>query len=313
SWTSTIYTFYLGDVKIEYRGSKLHHTFTCGARNCKHTITRNQTTKDSNSTKNLRVHAKKCWGEDNVVAAEKVKSLAAARKLLKENSGVRSQRLTDIFRAHEAGGGESFSHVPLTNEQSRMFDGSPRASESLRPFVIVKDRAYRRLMKSGRTSAYIPSPTTIARDVKLLFNKTRERLKKRFQNTPACISLVTDAWTSPNHRAYIAVSGHWEEEGKQINCLLDFVDVPKVILSQLNRHDTHQSFSHIMARILRRSLRRSQKTSALTGNSPASPATMPPPTTRWFMPSRPDFLPSTRPRIAPAALLTLLTLLPKVC
>ncbi|KAJ6632563.1 hypothetical protein B0H10DRAFT_1624834, partial [Mycena sp. CBHHK59/15] len=190
--------FYLGDVKIEYRGGKLHHTFTCGARNCKHTITRNQTTKDSNSTKNLRVHAKKCWGEDNVVAAEKVKSLAAARKLLKENSGVRSQRLTDIFRAHEAGGGESFSHVPLTNEQSRA-EHVRWVSESLCPFVIAKDRAYRRLMKSGRPSAYIPSPTTIARDVKLLFNKTRERLKKRFQNTPACISLATDVWTSPNH------------------------------------------------------------------------------------------------------------------
>ncbi|KAJ6615157.1 hypothetical protein B0H10DRAFT_1718280, partial [Mycena sp. CBHHK59/15] len=204
SWTSHIYAFYLGDVKIEYRNDQLHHIFTCSARNCKHTIARNQTTKDSKSTKNLRLHAKKCWGEDNVLAAEKVKSLGEACKLLKENSGVRNQRLTDIFKAHAAAGGKSFSHVPLTNEQSR---------------------AYRKLMKSGRPSAYIPSPTTIARDVKLLFNKTRERLKRHFQNTPACISLATDAWTSPNHRAYVAVSGHLEEEGKRINCLLDFVEV----------------------------------------------------------------------------------------
>ncbi|KAK7015603.1 ribonuclease H-like domain-containing protein, partial [Favolaschia claudopus] len=40
-------------------------------------------------------------------------------------------------------------------------------------------------------------------------------------------SVDTDAWTSPNHRAFVAVGGHWEEDGKRINCLLDFVEVPK--------------------------------------------------------------------------------------
>ncbi|KAJ7629279.1 hypothetical protein DFH06DRAFT_1006321, partial [Mycena polygramma] len=211
SWTSHIYAFYLGDVRIEYRNGKLHHVFTCAARNCKHTIGRNQTTQDAKSTKNLSLHAKKCWGEENVAAAAKLSSLSEARKLLKTNGGVRNQRLTDIFKAHESAGGESFSH----------------------------DRAYRRLMKSGRPNAYIPSPRTIARDVKVLFNKTRARLKKRFQRMPACVSMATDAWTSPNHRAYVAVSGHWEEEGKRFNCLLDFVEVPKVRSLHRNLHDTH--------------------------------------------------------------------------
>ncbi|KAJ7443754.1 hypothetical protein B0H11DRAFT_1747851 [Mycena galericulata] len=186
-------------------------------RNCKQTVSRNQESKDASSTKNLHTHAKKCWGTDNVKAAAKVKDLAQARKLLKDNAGVQNQKLTDIFKQHEAAGGESFSHVPLTNEQSR-----------LRPFAIVKDRVYRKLMKSGRPSSYIPSPSTVARDVKVLFEKTRERFKRRFQNTPACISLATDAWTSPNHHAYVAVSGHWEENGQRRNCLLDFVEVPKV-------------------------------------------------------------------------------------
>ncbi|KAJ6468760.1 hypothetical protein C8R45DRAFT_772265, partial [Mycena sanguinolenta] len=86
------------------------------------------------------------------------------------------------------------------------------------------------LMKSGRPSTYIPSPRTIARDVKLLFKKTKERIRKRFQNTPACMSLETDAWTSPNHRAFAAVAGHWEEDGKHIDSLLDFVEVPKVFI-----------------------------------------------------------------------------------
>ncbi|KAJ7163966.1 hypothetical protein C8R43DRAFT_879404, partial [Mycena crocata] len=299
-WTSHIYTFYQGDVRIEYRNDKLHHIFTCAAWNCNHTIHCNQTSKDSNSTKNLRAHAKKCWGEDNMLAAEKVKSLGEARKLLKDNSSVRNQRLTDIFKAHAVAGGESSSHVPLTNEQSR-----------LRPFTIAKDQGYRRLMKSGRPSAYIPSPTTIVRDVKLLFHKTRERLKSAFRYTNYL--LATEVWTSPNHRAYVAVSGHWEEDGKQINCLLDFVEVAKVRLLYWNLLNTHQYFSPTMARILRMFLKQLQRTSISMENSLVSPVTMPPPTMPWSMPSRPNFLPSMQPRIVHAASLTSSTWSPKAC
>ncbi|KAJ7050239.1 hypothetical protein C8F01DRAFT_1001087, partial [Mycena amicta] len=221
TWRSHIYAFYHGDVAIEYRKGQLHHVFTCAARNCKKKIARNQTTMDKHSTQNLRSHAKKCWGEDNILAAEKVQNLNEARRVLRASTGATNQRLTDIFKAHAVNDGETFSHVPLTKEQSRC----------LRPFCIVKDRAYRFLMKSGRPSTYIPSPSTVARDVNELFTKTRDRIKNHFQarstNTTGCVSLATDAWTSPNHRAFVAVSGHWEEEGKRHNCLLDFVEVPK--------------------------------------------------------------------------------------
>ncbi|KAJ6468761.1 hypothetical protein C8R45DRAFT_837639, partial [Mycena sanguinolenta] len=119
SWTSHIYAFYHGDVVIEYHNKQLHHVFICAARNCKHTVTRNQMTQDTKSTKNLRAHAVKCWGEDTVRAAQDLKDLGEACKLLKQNSGVKNQWLTDIFKANAATGGESFSHVPLTREQSR--------------------------------------------------------------------------------------------------------------------------------------------------------------------------------------------------
>ncbi|KAJ7346381.1 hypothetical protein DFH08DRAFT_641458, partial [Mycena albidolilacea] len=72
-------------------------------------------------------------------------------------------------------------------------------SESLRPFSIAKERGYRRLMKSGRPNTFIPSPSTIARDVKLLFEKTRARIQRRFKKLAASVSLATDTWTSPNH------------------------------------------------------------------------------------------------------------------
>ena len=48
----------------------------------------------------------------------------------------------------------------------------------MRPFSIVKDQGFKTLMKTGRPEYYIPSRITVARDVKHVFNKTRERIGK---------------------------------------------------------------------------------------------------------------------------------------
>ncbi|KAJ7681444.1 hypothetical protein B0H17DRAFT_943027, partial [Mycena rosella] len=209
-WSSHIYAFYNGDVSIEYRENKLHHVFTCAARGCGHKVSRNQTSKDRNSTKNLRKHAVKCWGEDTVNAASDIGGLEQARALLKRHKGERNQRLTDIFKSHStAGHGDTLSHVPLTRAQTRI--GFVRwISESLRPFRIAVDRGFHYLMKSGRPNLWTPSPSTIAGDVKVLYKKTRERISIRLRKRDGCVSLATDAWTSPNHRAFVAVSGHWK-------------------------------------------------------------------------------------------------------
>jgi hypothetical protein len=39
------------------------------------------------------------------------------------------------------------------------------------------------------------------------------------------LSFATDAWTSPNHKAYVAVTVHYEQEGKPISMLLDIVQL----------------------------------------------------------------------------------------
>lgn len=120
SWSSTIYAFFTGDIDIEYRSGKLHHVFTCAARGCGHRVTRNQTTMDRNSTKNLKKHAKKCWGADTVNAASALGSLDKARELLSTNKGAKSQRLTDIFRRNTPGGNLDYvSQVPLSKSETR--------------------------------------------------------------------------------------------------------------------------------------------------------------------------------------------------
>jgi len=41
------------------------------------------------------------------------------------------------------------------------------------------------------------------------------------------LSYATDAWTSPNHRAYVAVSVHFEKDGVPVSMLLDIVEVAR--------------------------------------------------------------------------------------
>jgi hypothetical protein len=82
-------------------------------------------------------------------------------------------------------------------------------------------------MKTGRPDHYIPSPSTVSRDVKTVFARTRKRMAKMLQEHPGRVSFATDAWTSPNHKAYVAVTAHLEHEGTPVSLILDVVEVAK--------------------------------------------------------------------------------------
>lgn len=41
------------------------------------------------------------------------------------------------------------------------------------------------------------------------------------------LNFATDAWTSPNQRAYVAITVHLEHNGEPISMLLDVVEVAK--------------------------------------------------------------------------------------
>jgi hypothetical protein len=100
-------------------------------------------------------------------------------------------------------------------------------------------------MKTGRPGMHIPSPSTVSRDVRLVFAKTRKRiaamlqvkhissyrtkiLTEDLQNYDGKINFATDAWTSPNHYAYVALTAHLEAKGEPISIVLDVVEVAKV-------------------------------------------------------------------------------------
>ena len=54
-------------------------------------------------------------------------------------------------------------------------------AESFRPFALVADGGFKTLMKTGRPEYYIPSPSTVSRDTKQLFRRSRVGLARFLQ------------------------------------------------------------------------------------------------------------------------------------
>jgi hypothetical protein len=128
-------------------------------------------------------------------------------------------------------------------------------AENARPFEIVKDRGFQKLMKTGRPGYYIPSPSTVSRDVQMVFVRTRQRIARMLQVSEGSrqtvlereltnikeydgkLNFATDAWTSPNHKAFVALTVHLEQKGKPLCIILDVVEVAKV--------STHLKFQRV--------------------------------------------------------------------
>jgi hypothetical protein len=48
------------------------------------------------------------------------------------------------------------------------------------------------------------------------------------------LNFATDAWTSPNHKAFVAVSVHLEHKGEPLAMILDMVEV-----AEARKYHTH--------------------------------------------------------------------------
>ncbi|KAF8055640.1 hypothetical protein FPV67DRAFT_1435052 [Lyophyllum atratum] len=227
-WTRPIYAFFKPVPDIRYVDGKRCHEFECGAKYCKgksRLVRRFLHTSDKNSTGNLRRHAKKCWGQDVIEAADDAANADEARETIAANPKLRSGDITEAF-ARKGKGKVTYSYRQHTKAEARA-EYVRWISESLRPIDIVKDRGFINLMKTGRPETYIPSPSTISCDIKLVFAKTKERVGKLLQEHDSALNFMTDAWTSPNHRSFVAFSTAFETNGVPVVLLLDFVEVAK--------------------------------------------------------------------------------------
>ncbi|TDL29001.1 hypothetical protein BD410DRAFT_695207, partial [Rickenella mellea] len=211
-WTAPVYAFFEPVPLVEYVKGRRSHVFQCAARTClfrTRGVRRFLDKGDAKSTGNLRKHAKKCWGDGVVEAADDVKTADEVQETA--GTGVLNQQsITAAFERNNKGK-VTYSHRPHTRTESR----------------IVDDRGFQCLMKTGRPGYYIPSAKTVSRDVKEVFVKARQRIAKMLQEHDGSLSFATDAWTSPNHKAFIAVTVHFEIDGEPISLLLDLVEVAK--------------------------------------------------------------------------------------
>ena len=74
-------------------------------------------TGDAKSTSNLRKHAKICWGDEAVAAADNTGNVLAAREALKNMPSVNSS-ITDAFE-RVAKGKVTYSHRQHTTTEAR--------------------------------------------------------------------------------------------------------------------------------------------------------------------------------------------------
>ncbi|KAI0757810.1 hypothetical protein C8Q80DRAFT_1061563, partial [Daedaleopsis nitida] len=200
-WDSPIYAFYHSRPRIEYVKGRRVHTFKCAARGCKVQLRRYLDSRDRSSTGNLRRHARSCWGNDAVNAACEAVDLKEARQKVVEGI-LHDGSITASFERKK--GAVTFSHRPHTRAEMRTEIS---------------------LMKTGRPGYYIPSPATVSRDVKAVFARTRTRIAKLLQEYEGELHFATDAWTSPNHHAFVALTVHFVHDGAEIALPLDLVEV----------------------------------------------------------------------------------------
>ena len=57
--------------------------------------------------------------------------------------------------------------------------------------------------------------------------RTIINLPFKIQARDGTLSFATDSWTSPNHKAYVAVTVHFESEGVPVSMLLDIVELAR--------------------------------------------------------------------------------------
>ncbi|KAJ7896331.1 hypothetical protein B0H14DRAFT_2333446 [Mycena olivaceomarginata] len=148
---------------------------------------------DRSSTSNLKKHAETCWGKD-------------------------------VVKARLAGG------VSNSPRDGNIFTSFARTGQHP---VKVSHRAHMEpkfwyLLLAGRPEHTIPSRRAIGHDLNDAFEQCSKRIVNLLENYNGRLSFATDAWTSPNHQAFVAWTVHLQHKGQPLVFLLDVFEVPEV-------------------------------------------------------------------------------------
>ncbi|KAJ7343896.1 hypothetical protein DFH08DRAFT_701908, partial [Mycena albidolilacea] len=213
-WTSPIYTVFKDNVKTvtDSHDGRKYQAFKCNAPGgCKSKSGVNgDPHSDRSSTSNLKKHAKHCWGS-NVVEA-RLKGVAA--------DTTRDGSIFAAFvRSEECP--VNVSHRTHTKPEFRCV---------FYPAQNLQDRQLEDLLTASRPELTVLSRSTVAHDLKAVYERSADRVKKLLVEYDGRLSFATDAWTSPNHRTFVAWTVHLQHKGEPLVFLLDIFEVPEVCL-----------------------------------------------------------------------------------
>ena len=190
-WEAPIYAFFGPEPLVEHVEGRRCHAFQCLAKHCKQksrSVRRYLDTSDAKSTGNLRKHAKKCWGTEIVATADKAKTAKEVRDTTVKGY-LDPQPITAAFE-REGKGKVTYSYRQHTKTEAKA-EIVRWVCESMRPFNIVQDRGFRSLMKTGRPEYYIPSRSTVSRDVKQVFVNVRKHISTMLK-VSALVGSITE-------------------------------------------------------------------------------------------------------------------------
>lgn len=263
-WVSPIYIFFRPTPRIEYVEGRHCHVFECAAGQCRaqngRDVRRFLNKGDGNSTGNLHRHAKCCWGEEAVESAAATRDLAGAREIL-EKSKLCDGSITSEF-ARIGKGKVTFSHRQHTKTESRYvtyllswswnwFDLLSLPKGRDHPLGRRKQVTFQDCQRSRFREPYEDWPTRVFHTFtwnslswckegvcactpvhcqtsagQISFNLSRSwNSWEQNQEHDGALSFATDAWTSPNDKAFVAVTVHFEQKGVPVSFLLDLVEL----------------------------------------------------------------------------------------
>nr|GAT43317.1 predicted protein [Mycena chlorophos] len=224
TWTSAAYTFFKWPPLADVRKDRPAHVFVCARPKCNHEVIRYLDSSDKGSISNMLKHIKaKCFGQDAWKAAEGLKAKEAWRDVV--SPLITTGKITTTF-LRKGNSKVTFSTIPHTRAEIKA-ETVRWCAESNRPFSIVEDERYRNLQKTGRPHYYVPSASTVSRDTKRIFARSRQRIAKMLQDYDGDLNFIVDCWTSPNHKPMFGICVTLHFNGEPLTLVLDVIEVAK--------------------------------------------------------------------------------------
>ncbi|KAI6102132.1 hypothetical protein F5141DRAFT_992485, partial [Pisolithus sp. B1] len=204
-WNSPVYGFFAPEPSIKYVGGHCSHIFQCTAKGCGKGVHQFLDKADAHSTGNMQKHVKLCWGEDVLHEIMEAKNAHVAHEAVKH---------------YKKNGSISFEQ----KNKNILTSSIPNCRHN----TNIQNRVEICLMKTGRPDYYIPDATTISwstHSLQQVQQKLAEKLQRNLKTYEGKLNFATDAWTSPNHRSFVVITVHLEENGKLQNFPLNVVKV----------------------------------------------------------------------------------------